>query len=72
MKRLNWVDIVIIVILVGALAFVGIRAIAKNIEENKIRAASFVKLPCSKPMKERQESYQVMVNICFLNHMPFW
>lgn len=35
MKRLNWVDIVIIVILVGALAFVGIRALAKNIKENE-------------------------------------
>lgn len=40
MKRLNWVDIVIIVILVGALAFVGIRAIAKNIEENKPKPTS--------------------------------
>lgn len=40
MKRLNWVDILIITILVGALAFVGIRALAKNIQENKTKATT--------------------------------
>ncbi len=34
MKRLNWIDILIIVILVGALAFVGINTLQKKMESD--------------------------------------
>ncbi len=51
MKRLNWIDILIIVILVGALAFVGVRALINTLEEKNAAEQEVVveKNPLTEP-----------------------